>query len=66
MHDVCGHHAVWHQFRAALQLADLDGQAIYDQCMAIVERIAPDYTDPFATEFHYTDWDLTCVEDYVS
>ena len=46
--------------------ADLDGQAIYDQCMAIVERIAPDYTDPFATEFHYTDWDLTCVEDYVS
>ena len=42
----------------------IDGQAMYDKCMEIVSRFADQYTDPYATEFNYTDWDLSTVDGY--
>ena len=38
--------------------AGLDGQAIYDQCMAIVEEVAADHANDWDEEFNYTDWDV--------
>ena len=37
--------------------AGLDGQAIYDQCMAIVAEVAADHANDWDAEFNYTDWD---------
>lgn len=42
----------------------LDGQALYDQCMAIVERLAPDYADAWDESFNYEDWDMSAVDGY--
>ncbi len=39
--------------------AGYDGQAIYDECMAIVEELAPLYEDAWDTEFNYADWDVS-------
>lgn len=41
-----------------------DGQAVYDQCMAIVARYADKYKGVFDTEFHYDDWDMGSVSNY--
>lgn len=37
----------------------LDGQAIYDKCMEIVNEVAASHADDWDTEFHYTDWNYT-------
>ena len=42
----------------------IDGQAMYDKCIEIVSRFADQYADPYATEFNYTDWDLSTVDGY--
>ncbi len=42
-----------------LNEAGLDGQAIYDKCMAIVEEVAPAHEGDWDAEFHYEDWDKT-------
>ena len=34
----------------------LDGQAIYDQCMAIVDKYAAEYANVYDTEFAIEDW----------
>ena len=36
--------------------AGLDGQAIYDQCVAIVEELAPAHEGDWDAEFNYKDW----------
>ncbi len=42
----------------------LDGQALYDQCMAIVDRFADQYANVWDKEFNYTDWDMSAVDGY--
>ena len=42
-----------------LNQAGLDGQAIYDKCMAIVAENAAAHADDWASEFHYSDWTYT-------
>lgn len=42
----------------------LDGQALYDQCMAIVDRFADQYANVWDEEFNYTDWDMSAVDGY--
>lgn len=46
-----------------LNEAGLDGQAIYDKCMAIVEANTAAHADDWAEEFHYEDWTYT-PDDY--
>ena len=38
--------------------AGLDGQAIYDKCMSIVAANAAAHADDWASEFHYSDWNV--------
>lgn len=40
-----------------------DGEAIWDQCMEIVERYADEYEDPYAESMALEDWTAT-VDDY--
>jgi hypothetical protein len=40
-----------------LNEAGLDGQAIYDQCMKIVEENAPAHEHDWDAPFNYTDWE---------
>ena len=42
----------------------LDGQSLYDQCMAIVDRFADQYANVWDGEFNYTDWDMSAVDGY--
>jgi len=42
-----------------LNEAGLDGQAIYDKCMEIVEANKAAHADDWAAPFHYEDWTLT-------
>ena len=37
--------------------AGLDGQAIYDKCVEIVDEIAPAHAGDWDAEFNYADWD---------
>lgn len=39
-----------------LNEAGLDGQAIYDKCMSIVEANKAAHANDWASEFHYKDW----------
>ena len=42
----------------------LDGQDLYDKCMAIVDRFADQYANVWDEEFNYTDWDMSAVDGY--
>lgn len=42
----------------------LDGEALYEQCMAIVDRFADQYAGVWDEEFNYTDWDMSAVDGY--
>ncbi len=41
-----------------------DGQKIYDQCMEIVARFAPEFENVWDEPFNYQDWDMSAVEGY--
>lgn len=43
-----------------------DGQALYEKCMAIVERFDANYANAWDEEFHYSDWDASSVDGYES
>ncbi len=47
-----------------LNAKGLDGEALYEQCMEIVDRFADQYADVWDEEFNYTDWDMSAVDGY--